>query len=229
MSLSMTFSPSLESQSPNSTTENEVWPEVDVHIQLPTNLRILSFAGLEQAVGYPFQQWYIAAGLGYQIKPMLRPHWTNIDPDKEHYLLVGAGFEFLRTAQSGQMFDEKRLTFDITPSVRPWSRILLRDRNWIEVRWVNGSQAITYRNLISVEGDARVRNFYFTPFGTVELFYDGSNRSWDQEWYTGGVQLPHKPGFMLEAYYRREQCATCTPQSWNIVGATLHFFLQRPE
>src|SRR5580698_3420646 len=80
-----------------SSTETEAWPEVDAHIQLPSHLRILTFAGLEQGIGYPFQQWYAAAALGYQFKPILREHLLNIDPDKEHYLVFGGGYEFLRT------------------------------------------------------------------------------------------------------------------------------------
>jgi hypothetical protein len=43
-------------QSGTSSTENEAWPEADFHVQLPSNWRVLSFVGLEQAAGYPFQQ-----------------------------------------------------------------------------------------------------------------------------------------------------------------------------
>lgn len=97
-------------QSTTATTENEVWLEADAHVQLPSHLRVLAFTGLEQGVGYPFQQWYVAAALGYQFKPILRPHRENIDPDKEHYFLFGGGYEFLRTTQSGQVTHENRIT-----------------------------------------------------------------------------------------------------------------------
>jgi hypothetical protein len=211
-------------QSPTSSTENEAWPEADFHVQLPSNWRSLSFVGLEQAAGYPFQQWYVASGIGRQVKPILRPHWKNIDPDKEHYLLLGVGYDYLRTTQSGKVFDENRVTFDVTPSFRLTSRLLLRDRNWTELRWINGTYSTTYRNEPSLEVDLRVHSIRFTPFGTAEFFYDSPKHSWDQEWYTGGVQLPYKSAFMLELYYRREHCPTCTPQNWNVGGATLNFY-----
>jgi len=38
-------------------TETEFWPEMDAHVQFKSNLRVLAFTGLEQGVGYPFQQW----------------------------------------------------------------------------------------------------------------------------------------------------------------------------
>jgi len=211
-------------QSSTSSTENEAWPEADAHVQLPSSWRSLSFVGLQQAAGYPFQQWYVASAIGRQIKTILRPHWENIDPDKEHYFLLGGGYEYLRTANSGKVSNENRVTFDVTPSVRPASRLLLRDRNWTELRWINGNYSTTYRNLVAAEVDFRVHGIRFTPFGTAEFFYDSPKHSWDQEWYTGGTQLPYKRAFMLEIYYRREHCLTCTPQNWNAGGATLNFF-----
>ena len=208
-------------------TETEVWPEGDAHIQFPSHLRVLAFTGLEQGVGYPFQQWYAAAALGYQFKPILKPHWQNIDPDKEHYFLFGGGYEFLRTAQSGNVKHENRITIDGTPTFRVTPRYLVRDRNWVELRWIDGNYSTTYRNLLALERDFRAHGVRFTPYGTAEVFYDGPKHSWDQEWYTAGVQFPYKRSFMLETYYRREHCATCTPEDWNAGGITFHFFFAR--
>jgi len=216
-------------QSTGAATENEAWPEADFHVEFPSHLRLLTFAGVEQAVGYPFQQWYAAAALEYQFKPILRPHWINIDPDKEHYLLFGGGYEFLRTTHSGQVSHEDRITMDATPGFRPLSRLLLRDRNWVEFRWIDGGYSTTYRNMVSAEGDARVHGVRFSPYGTAEIFYDGQKHSWDQEWYTAGVLWPYKRIFMLDTYYRRERCPTCTPQNWNAGGLTLHFFFGNRE
>jgi Protein of unknown function (DUF2490) len=216
-------------QSASQNTENEAWPEVDAHVQLPSSWRVLSFAGLEQAASYPFQQWYVAAGIGRQLKPILKHHWKNIDPDKEHYLLVGVGYEYLRTSQSASVRDENRVTLDVTANFRLASKLLLRDRNWTELRWINGTYSTTYRNLVAAEVDFRVHDFRFTPFVTTEFFYDSPKHAWDQNWYTGGVQLPYKRAFMAEAYYRRESCSTCTPQNWNVGGITLNFFLNNTK
>jgi hypothetical protein len=214
-------------QSPVASTENEFWPEVDFHAQFQPNWRVLAFSGL--GVGYPFQQWYAAAGLGYQFKPILREHLLNIDPDKEHYLLAGAGYEFLRTDQSGNIKHEDRVTIDVTSSFRPAARLLMRDRNWTELRWVDGKYSTTYRNQLSVERDFLVGGFRFTPNGSAEVFYDSPKHSWDQEWYTAGVQWPYKRIFMLDTYYRRENCPTCTPRNWNAGGVSLHFFLNNTK
>src|SRR5271169_2839126 len=99
--LATIFCPSVAAQSdvpaPIPVTGSEVWPEVDAHIQLLPSFRVLSFAGMQQGVGFPYQQWYAAAGLGYQFKPILKAHIKNIDPDKERYLVVAGGYEFFQT------------------------------------------------------------------------------------------------------------------------------------
>jgi hypothetical protein len=216
-------------QSPANSTETEVWPEIDAHVQLPLGLRMLSFVGVEQGVGYPFQQWYGAIGLGYQFKPILRPHWMNIDQDKEHYLLFGVGYEYLRTTQSGKVFDENRITFDLTPSLRLASRLLVRDRNWVELRWINGIYSTTYRNMPFLQADFRVHGIRFSPYGAVEFFYNGigsAKYSWDSSWYTAGIEWPYKHVFMLNTYYRREHCSACVPEDWNAAGVSLNFFFR---
>lgn len=211
-------------QSTPATLENQVWPEADIHVEFPSNLRLLTFVGVEQGLGYPYQQWYAAAALGYQFKPILRPHPTNIDSDKEHYLLLGGGYQFLRTTQSGMVTHENRLTIDLTANVRPLPRLLLRDRNWVELRWISGAYMTTYRNMPWVEGDLAIHGFRLSPYGAAEFFYSAPKQSWNQQWYTAGVQWPCNHVFMLDTYYRREHCPTCTPHNWNVAGVTLNLF-----
>src|SRR5579863_2550267 len=139
------------------TTETEVLPEIDAHVELPSHLRVLAFVGTEQGVGFPLQQGYAAAGLGYQFKPILRSHLQNIDPDKEHYLVFGGGYEFFRTVQSGKLKHEERLVIDVTPGFRTAAGFLIRDRNWIELRWIDGVSSTTYRNRLTIERDFLVR------------------------------------------------------------------------
>jgi hypothetical protein len=227
ISLLVALCSSAVGQSPMVTTETQVWPEGDVHIQLPANWRILAFAGLEQGVGYPFQQWYAAAALGYQFKPILKPHIENIDPDKEHYFVFGGGYEFLRTVQSGEVHHEDRITIDGTPGFRLPGEFLVRDRNWIELRWIDGAYSTTYRNMLTVQRDFLLSNgVRFSPYGSAEVFYNGSKHSWNEEWYTAGIDWPYKRLLMLDTYYRRESCHGCVPANWNVGGVTLNFFLR---
>ena len=213
-------------QSLTASTATQVWPEVDAHLELPSHLRVLAFIGVEQGAGYPYQQWYTAAALGYQFKPILRQHIENIDPDKEHHFLFGGGYEFLRTIQSGKVKDEDRITIDVTPGFRLPDEFLVRDRNWIEFRWIDGTYSTTYRNMLTVEGDFLSHGIRFSPYGSAEVFYDGAKHSWNEEWYTAGVEWPYKHLLMLDTYYKRENCPTCSPTNWNVGGVTLNLYFQ---
>ena len=216
-------------QSQTSATETQVWPEVDAHVQLPSHFRVLAFSGLEQGVGFPYQQWYAASGLGYQWKRISKPHLENIDRDKEHYLVFGGGYEFLRTIQSGKITDENRLILDGIFNVRPSGRFLVTDRNRVEFRWINGVYSTTYRNKLTVERDFLLRGFRFSPYGAVEVFFNGAQHSWNQEWYYAGIQWPYKRLFMLDTYYLRQHCTTCKPTNWNAAGVTLNFYFRNRE
>jgi len=228
-SLAIIFCSSATSQSPATTTETQVWPEIDAHVQLPSHFRVLTFSGLEQGVVFPYQQWYAAAGLGYQWKHISRLHLENIDPDKEHYFLVGGGYEFLRTIQSGKISDESRLDLDGVFNLRPTARFLVSDRNRLEFRWINGNYSTTYRDKLTVERDFLLRGFRFSPYVAAEVFYNGAQNSWNQEWYYAGIQWPYKRLFMVDTYYQRQNCTSCNPTNWNAAGVTLNFYFRNTE
>jgi hypothetical protein len=210
-------------------TETEVWPEVDAHVQLPAHFRALAIAGLQQAVNYPYQQWYVSAGLGYQLKPILKPHLKNIDQDKEHHLVFGGGYEYLQTVQSGKTKYENRLALEGTFGFRLPAGFLVRDRNRVEFRWVDGVYSTRYRNQLRVERDFLVHGFRFAPYGSAEVYYDGAKNSWNEQEYAAGVQWPYKHLWMLETYYLRQNCTTCNPAYLNVAGFTLNFYFRNPK
>lgn len=224
--LATVFHPGAAGQSQTPTTGSEVWPEVDAHIQLPSNLRALVFAGSQQGVGFPYQQWYLGAGLAYQWKRVSSHRHTNIDPDREHLFVFGGGYEFLQTNRSAKTSDNSRFLLDATSSFRLPAEFLLRDRNRVEFRWVNGAYSTTmYRNRITIERDFLVHGFRFNPYGSSEFFYNGAKDSWYQERYSAGVHWPYKKFFALDTYYLRKNCATCKPANFNVAGVTLNFYL----
>ena len=180
-------------------------------------------------MGYPYQQWYAAAALGYQFKSILRPHLENIDPDKEHHFLFGGGYEFLRTIQSGKVKDEDRITIEVTPGFR------LRSNSWCATGTGPSSVGLTgsTRQPIAICCPSKTtflfRGIRFTPYGAAEVFYDGARHSWNEEWYTAGVQWPYKHLLMLDTYYRRENCPTCSPAYWNVGGVTLNLYFKNTK
>jgi hypothetical protein len=115
------------------------------------------------------------------------PRPISIDPDKEHHIVVGGGYEYLRTNQSKRIKDENRMTYEVLLGFRPYSGMLLTDRNWVELRWIDGKYSTTYRNRPTLEYDFLLRRFRSTPYGSVELLYGSSKSSCDRRWYSDGI------------------------------------------
>jgi hypothetical protein len=122
----------------NQQTVGEFWPAAQAHVQFPESWRMLGFVGLKKGEDFPYQQIYAEFGLGYQWKQIIKPHLENIDPDKEHTFVFGGGYERLQTVSSGKTSYENRLVLQVVAGLRPTSRLLLSDRNWVEFRRVNG-------------------------------------------------------------------------------------------
>ena len=161
-------------------------------------------------------------------------HWTIANHQRNRSQgpvpPLRGGYEFLRTVQFGEVHHEDRVTIDATPGFRLPGEILVRDRNWIELRWIDGAYTTTYRNQLMVERDFLFPNgFRFSPYGSAEVFYNGSRHTWNQEWYTAGIEWPYKHRLMLDTYYRRESCHGCTPTNWNAGGVTLNFYFGSAE
>lgn len=229
LSLSAVFCPRALGQSQTSDTETEFWGEADAHVQISQNIRAIAFGGVQQGVGFNYQQWYAAAGLGYQFKPILKSHLENIDPDKEHHFVVAGGYEFLQTNQTGKTKDESRVIIEAIPGFRPPAGFLVRDTNRVELRWVNGVYSTRYRNKLDAERDFITHGFRFTPYGFAEVFYDGATNSWNQEYYAAGVQWPYKRLLMLDTYYLLQKCPTCKPPTANVAGVTLNVYFRNTK
>lgn len=229
LSLSAVFCSRALGQSQTSDTETEFWGEADAHVQISPNSRVLAFGGAQQGVGFNYQQLYGAVGIGYQFKPILRSHLENIDPDKEHHLVVAGGYEFLQTYQAGKTKDESRVILEAIPGYRPPGGFLVRDTNRVEFRWDNGVYYTRYRNKLDVERDFITHGFRFTPYGYAEVFYDGAKNSWNQEYYAAGIQWPYRRILMLDTYYLLQKCPTCKPPTANVAGVTLNVYFRNTK
>lgn len=114
-----------------------------------------------------------------------------------------------------------------TPRYHPAARIVLQDRNRVEFRWVDGAFSARYRNKLTAQQPFTANGSRFTPYASGELFYDGKHHSWNENQYAFGVQLPYKKRLMLDTYYLRQNCTTCSEQHINVLGVTLNLYFKR--
>ena len=149
------------------------------------------------------------------------------DEEHKYNLVVGAGFEHSETIQNDRAKRENRIVIQATPRHRPGAGILLTDRNRIEFRWVDGVYDLRYRNQLMVDRALQFGALRFTPYASDELFYDRNHHSWNENHYAFGVQLPLRQSLMVDSYYLRQNCTTCSEDRVNVFGLTFNLYLGR--
>jgi hypothetical protein len=217
----------VAAQSPG--TGGAVWAALEGHGQLRSNLRALILGESKSGTDYSYQQWIIGAALGLQLKPFARPHLADLDPDREHSIVLGAGYENLQTDQTSKSSSENRLVADFTARSRPPAEFLISDRNRVEFRWVNGEYSTRYRNRLTAERASRLGGLRFTPYLSAEFFYDWAHDSWNEEQYAAGFEWPYKNVLKLNTYYLRQDCTTCSPRDLNVLGLSLNYFYRNTK
>lgn len=206
---------------------SEFWPSVKASIELRPQTRLQLWGDKQDGEDFDYLQWKTGAMLSYRMKRMLKLRRSDIDEENEHNLVIGAGYEYLRTTQNDKTKSEHRIIIQATPRYLPGAGFLLTDRNRVEFRWVNGSYDVRYRNKLMIDRHLKLQNFRFTPYASGELFYDRNHHSWNENQYAFGVQLPYRKRLMLDVYYLRQNCTTCSQDPLNVLGLTLNLYFRR--
>jgi hypothetical protein len=209
--------------------ENEVWPKVSAFIELRPKTRLEIFGQRQNGEEFSYYQWNVGAMVSYRMKRLVRRDESDIDEENKHLLVLGAGYEYLQTDQSGDTKRESRIVFQGTGRHRPGAGFLFTDRNRLEFRWVNGVYDFRYRNKLTVNRAFRANKFRLTPYASGELFWDRNHHSWNENQYSFGVQLPYKTRLMLDTYYLHQNCTTCAQQHINVLGLTLNLYFRQKK
>jgi len=207
----------------------ETRPRLVADVELVPRTRIQAWGELQHGVNFSFQRWRTGFLLLRRMKPIVKAHRQDIDADKEHHLVFGAGYEYLHTIQNGSLKVENRIIAQVTPNYIIPGEFLITDRNRAEFRWVNGAYDFRYRNKLMLQRPLEVHNFTFTPYGSGELYHDRNHQSWNQNQYGGGIQFPYKRLLMLDTYLLHQNCTSCSQHSINMLGATLNLYFRRAK
>ncbi|HUO51278.1 MAG TPA: DUF2490 domain-containing protein [Gemmatimonadaceae bacterium] len=201
-------------------TGNAIWPEADYSLQLTSNVRVDARGQLKDGTDYAYQQWSVGGEFFYQWQRILARHAENVDRNKEHHVVLGAGYEYLQTDQPTPAKFEHRLVLDLGLNFRPAERLLLNDRNQYEYRWVDGNYSTRYRNRLELDYDVRPHPRPVRPYVAAEFFYDVTAASWNEEQYTAGIEWPLARTMTLATYYLLQECTSCAPAHQNVLGIT---------
>jgi hypothetical protein len=204
-------------------------PKLQADIELLPRTRLQAWGELQDGIDFSFQRWRTGFLLNRRMRPISKQHRQNIDAEKEHHLVFGAGYEYLHTIQNGSLKIENRIITQLTPNYLAPGNILITDRNRVEYRWVNGAYDVRYRNKLMVQHIFEFHSFQVAPYGSGELYYDRNHQAWNQNQYGGGVQFPYKKMLMVDTYLLHQNCSSCSQNSINMLGLTLNLYFRQPK
>lgn len=219
----ITIALNTPAQEPRTVTQLD--PGVGIHVDLTPQMRLDFFAGREKSEELASSKWKASAGVSFRVKPLFKRYFLDaLDTDKQHVLVVGAGYEYSRASKSDSTTNEHRLMLDGTGRYAFPGKILMSDRNRFEFRWINGVYHFRYRNRLMFDRPVKIAKLKLTPYGSAEAFWDQRFNKWSQFKFTGGIQIPFIRRSSFDLYYERQHCVVCADANTNIFGLTLNLY-----
>ena len=71
----------------------ELRPKVTTTVELLHRTRIQTWGELQHGTNFSFQRWRVGALLSHRMKEILKSQHADIDPEREHYFVFGAGYQ----------------------------------------------------------------------------------------------------------------------------------------
>jgi hypothetical protein len=220
---------SIRAQEP--TTRNEVWPSIEVYVNVKPKVRLYLLGTVSKAVedGELFNAQTYEAQIG-----------AHVDYIPNEHFILRAGYRYGRAVgNSDNGFREHRLLSEqILRKLLPGD-LLLTDRNREDFRFISGDFSFRYRNRVMIEREFQVklpflRSRSIAPYVSGEISYDTRFDTWNRNRYAIGVvqslrrgpilrQLLPKRGIFLDLYLMRQNDSRSSPAHVNALGAGLVF------
>jgi hypothetical protein len=206
-------------------TRWEWWPEVDAYVNLNEQFRLYLLATAARNRAEDFGEGMLGAHVDLFLKPIGRP-WLLRTPDvvKRHYLTFRAGYRFAWDLSDSSQYQEHRGVLEATLRYLPVARLVLIDRNRLDLRDVNGERSWRYRNRSRLERDIPLGSRVATPYLMAEFFYDSRYDEWNRQRYFVGIEWPIGTMSVLDSYYCRQDDSRSSVAHVNAVGLALNLY-----
>ena len=210
------------------TTSNEVWPEIDVYINVKPKLRLFLLGTVSRSVedGEAFNGKAFEAQIG-----------AHIDYIPNQHVVLRTGYRFgTSVGDSDNPYTEHRFLTEQTLRKLLPGNLLLSDRNREDFRFIDGDFSFRYRNRVTIEREFHLfKKRTITPYVSGELFYDTRYSAWNRNRLAAGVQTSLRRGplrkmlmpkrqVILDFFYMRQNDSRSDTSHVNALGVALSFY-----
>jgi hypothetical protein len=154
---------------------NQVWPELSTFVKLTDHTRFY-FLATTVKESRESTEGEFGPNFDFYLKP-LRKHtalgWLPQDESKSRLLLVRLGYRYIHP-YTGDGPNEQRGVIEATTRYPLTHRLLLSDRNRLDLRSKGGEFSWRYRNRLTVETEFSVGRVRINPYARGEIYYDSN-------------------------------------------------------
>lgn len=206
------------------TTLTAFLPEVDSYFRVSSNVRLVF-----QAKGYMADGVLNRAQLGPSLQFNLRPFEKlrkitvfDLDDIKSVPVVFSLGYRYLPSSVQPNVNRLEAITMFHIPFP---GRILLMDRNRVDLDWTKGAFYQTYRNRITAERRVTLRSYHPGPYLAAEFKHQSQYSKWSTTSLFAGCLFPLTKHIQLDAYYQHVNNTGPHPNHQvNAIGSILNFY-----
>lgn len=209
-----------------SVTRNESWPEVNVYLNINSQVRLFLLGTASKSV----EDGEILRGDAYEAQ-----FGVHVDYMPRKYLSLRTGYRFGTSIGGHEDFKEHRVLAEQTLRKRIPKDMWLSDRNREDFRFINGDFSFRYRNRLTLEREFQIfRKRMISPYASAEAFFDTRYDAWNKTRFAVGAQLSLRKGplkelvpkhqTVLDVYYMRVHDTRSSTTYVNGLGIVLAFY-----
>ena len=207
-------------------TSSEFWPSLNGSCRLNRDWQIGGTVTEHVATNPKDNDFRIGASLYYHLPltftgPLARHH-----PEESRFLSVNGGYLYIPPAPNGTAAVENRGIFQFVGRIPLLKRLLMMDRNEMDLRWVSESFYWRYRNRVTLQRNFTIRSYTISPMVFGEVQYYSKYDSWYRTDYGFGVRFPVAKLVEILPYYERENTTYGKPAHVNAAGVSVTFFFR---
>jgi hypothetical protein len=170
----------------------ELQPEVDLHVHLGEEARLLFQAQGSWIPGEGYTALALGAYLDWFVLPFFR-RLVSPDVAKTRALDLRLGVRYTGTIDpgTGSPSQDLAVQLDFTPRYFLPGGILASNRNRAQVQWAFGAEhpaSFLYRGRLQLEREFPVGGAGLTPFANAELYWQAPPSMWEQFRMQAGLQ-----------------------------------------
>ncbi len=203
-------------------------PELDVYRGVTHSTNFWFQAKETREDGAPTQA-EIGPSFNVSAKPLLKLRDAtafDLDESKRRLWVLSVGYRYLPSPGNPT---ENRILLMATANVPFKWKVLVSDRNRLEVNFLSGNATWRYRNRLTLQKTIAIASSYHPSLNaSVEAFYNSRFGKWsDTAIYAGGI-FPIGKRVQLEPYYEHQNNTGSSPnRQTNALGVVLNLFFYR--